>query len=117
MNYDLVAVEAEQTINGILYQYIERFCFNRSDRRKALTTLMEASQLPELDYDGIKLTVVRLSDTMRSIEMDSTGDISEMAKWRKAIDQISSIMHISRAYPKDAMKRLKRLRDMPVKAV
>lgn len=115
MTYDLVALEAEQSINAIMNQFVDRFHINRSDRKHYLTFLTQASFIPELDYDGVRSAVVRVTETLKMIEYNSSGDISEMAKWRRAFEQIGSIMHISRAYPNDAVKRLKKLRETPVK--
>ena len=52
---------------------------------------------------------------MRDIEQDLVShDLSKYINRRKKVEQLGSIMHISRAYPDNAMKRLKALKPQKV---
>jgi len=55
--------------------------------------------------------VYKTTSIMRGIEQELVSyDLSKYIKRRKTVEQINSIMHISRAYPDNAIKRLKELR-------
>ena len=83
----------------------------KTKREKGIELLINASTVNEETIDGVSLAVLSTIEAMRKLEHDSSGDITERKEFRRLIEQIKSIMHIGKAYPDDAMKRLSRLSD------
>jgi len=120
MNNDLVNVEALVTLNALVMEYLGEFNMNLRPKEpgQSLTRmeiagqkLISASGSDETDYASIMSAVNKTVGIMRDIEQDLIShDLSKYIDRRKTVEQIGSIMHISRAYPDKAVKRLKNLR-------
>ena len=88
----------------------------QTQAQRAAQAMIEASGVDEPDYDKVVLAVNRTVSIMRDIEQDLVShDLGKYIGRRKTVEQIKSIMHISRAYPDNAIKRLKELRSKVTK--
>lgn len=71
--------------------------------------LIESSYIPEETYDAVIRAVDDCLSVMSVIEQDTTGDTQGHRLRMKLVSEIKSIMHIARAFPDKAIKRLKEL--------
>ena len=123
---DLLYVEATITLNDIVHEYMKEFGLlpqvrevgvpaSRAEKRGE--ELMKVSYIDEPNLDSVikacRKTVSKLEDFENEIV---TSDLSEQRERRRKIEQIISIMHISRTFPEKAIKRLKGLRPKMEKA-
>jgi hypothetical protein len=117
---DAVNIEAVQTLNAIISEYLQEFDLSphpkspglpQTPRQKAVENMIAASVIDELNYDTVRSAVNKVVYIMRSIEQDMiSSDLSKYFNRRKNVEQIGSILHIGRAYPDKAIKRLRDLR-------
>jgi hypothetical protein len=120
MNQDFVNMAAAVTLNDIVTEYISEFGMIPKNKKeddklteseKEANFLIKASWLDDLTYDTILAACNRTIEVMKNIEYDLiSGDLYEHKERRRKVEQILSIMHIGRAYPESAVKRLKGLR-------
>ena len=120
MKTQLVGLEAIMTLNDLIMEYLDVFNMHpkfdvpsvyQTQAQRAAQAMIEASGVDEPDYDKVVLAVNRTVSIMRDIEQDLVShDLGKYIGRRKTVEQIKSIMHISRAYPDNAIKRLKELR-------
>jgi hypothetical protein len=120
MNQDFVNMAAAVTLNDIVNEYISEFGMIPKNKKeddklteseKEANFLIKASWLDDLTYDTILAACNRTIEVMKNIEYDLiSGDLYEHKERRRKVEQILSIMHIGRAYPESAVKRLKGLR-------
>jgi hypothetical protein len=119
---NMVYVEAAVTLNDIVNEYMREFGLmprprgpgvQQTKAEKRGEDLMHASYIEEPDYDSVikacRKTVMKLEDFENEVV---TSDLSEQRDRRRKVEEIISIMHISRTYPENAIKRLKRLRPV-----
>lgn len=116
----LVNVEAITTLNNIINEYIAEFHMMphkkeigipRTTKERKAEQMMAASYIDELDYDTVRDAVNKTVSVMREVEYEiATSDLSQYKDRRKKAEEILSILHIGRAYPDKAIKRLKGLR-------
>lgn len=71
--------------------------------------MMRASRLDEEDLDSVSDAADRVLRVMRSIEEMGTGDAEGHRVRQMRVAEIVSIMHIARAFPDKAIKRLQAL--------
>jgi hypothetical protein len=71
--------------------------------------IMRASRLDEEDYDSVSDAADRVLHVMRSVEEMGTGDAEGHRVRQMRMAEIASIMHIARAFPDKAVKRLQGL--------
>jgi len=119
INPQLVGLEAVLVLNDLVMAYLDEFNMRPKPKEvgipqtraeKAAENLIKASYAEETDYSSVMLTVGRTVSIMRDIEQDLIShDLSKYIDRRKKVEQIGSIMNISRAYPDNAIKRLKLL--------
>jgi len=117
---DAVSIEAMQTLNALINEYIHEFRLTthpnvpglpQTPRQKATENMIIASGVEELNYDTVRDAVNKVVYIMRSIEQDIvSSDLSKYFDRRRTVEQLKSILHIGRAYPDKAIKRLKDLR-------
>ena len=120
MNQDFVNMAAAVTLNDIVTEYISEFGMIPKNKKeddklteseKEENFLIKASWLDDLTYDTILAACNKTIEVMKNIEYDLiSGDLYEHKERRRKVEQILSIMHIGRAYPESAVKRLKGLR-------
>jgi hypothetical protein len=125
MKTQLVGLEAIMTLNDLIMEYLDEFNMHpkfdvpsvyQTQAQRAAQAMIEASGVDEPDYDKVVLAVNRTVSIMRDIEQDIVShDLGKYIGRRKTVEQIKSIMHISRAYPDNAIKRLKELRPKVTK--
>jgi ferritin len=122
----MVFTEASITLNDIVFDYMKEFGLlprvrelyePKTKAEKRGEDLIESSYIEEPDYGSVikacRKTVMKLEDFENEVV---TSDLSEQRDRRRKIEEIISIMHISRTYPENAIKRLKRLRPQTEKA-
>ena len=124
MKQALVGVEAITTLNELVMAYLDEFNMRpkpkevgipQTREEKAAENLIKASYAEETDYQSVMSTINRTVGVMRDIEQDLIShDLSKYIDRRKKVEQLGSIMHISRAYPDSALKRLKEIRPQKV---
>ena len=120
MKHELVGIEAILTLNDLVMEYLNEFNMRPKPKapgvpltqtEKAAQAMIEASDIDEPEHDKVVSSVYKTVAIMRGIEQELVSyDLSKYIKRRKTVEQINSIMHISRAYPDNAIKRLKELR-------
>ena len=82
---------------------------------KAAENLIRASHAEETDYQSVMSAINKTVGVMRDIEQDLIShDLGKYIDRRRKVEQLGSIMHISRAYPDSALKRLKDMRPKKV---
>ena len=116
----MVGIEAILTLNDLVMDYLNEFNMRPKPKaagipltqaEKAAQAMIEASGIDEPEHDKVVSAVYKTASIMRGIEQELVSyDLSKYIKRRKTVEQINSIMHISRAYPDNAIKRLKELR-------
>jgi hypothetical protein len=124
INPQLVGLEAVLVLNDLVMAYLNEFNMRPKPKEvgipqtraeKAAENLIKASYAEETDYSSVMLTINRTVSVMRDIEQDLIShDLSKYINRRKKVEQLASIINISRAYPDNAMKRLKSLRPQKV---
>ena len=124
----MVNTEATITLNDLVAGYLKEFGLGpkvreedepivKTSAEKRGEMLVHASFIDEPDYTSVIRAARRTVSVLEDFENEVvTSDLSEQRNWRRKIEQIISIMHISRTYPQDAIKRLKRLRPVMKKA-
>lgn len=120
MKQELVYMEASITLNDLVAEYIAEFGMRPKNKKeddklteseKQANFLVNASGVDELSYENVLSACNRTINVMKDIEYDLiSGDLGEHKDRRRKVEQILSIMHIGRAYPDSAIKRLKGLR-------
>jgi hypothetical protein len=121
MDNNMVNIEASITLNDIVREYIMEFDYWQKDGSKKeieLTTsekkglaLTAASYVEELDRESIVKAIRKTISVMNDIEYNLIGgDLSAYKDRRRKVEQILSIIHVSSAYPANAVKRLKMIR-------
>ena len=120
MKHEMVGIEAILTLNDLVTEYLNEFNMRPKPKapgvpltqtEKAAQAMIEASDIDEPEHDKVVSSVYKTVAIMRGIEQELVSyDLSKYIKRRKTVEQINSIMHISRAYPDNAIKRLKELR-------
>jgi hypothetical protein len=116
----MVNVEAATTLNSIIDEYISEFHMMprkkeigipKSTKERKAEQMMAASSIDELEYETVREAVSKTVSVMREIEYEIvTHDLSEYKDRRRKVEEILSILHVGRAYPDKAIKRLKSLR-------
>ena len=120
MKHEMFGIEAILTLNDLVMEYLNEFNMRPKPKapgvpltqaEKAAQAMIEASDIDEPEHDKVVSSVYKTVAIMRGIEQELVSyDLSKYIKRRKTVEQINSIMHISRAYPDNAIKRLKELR-------
>ena len=120
MKHEMVGIEAILTLNDLVMEYLNEFNMRPKPKapgvpltqaEKAAQAMIEASDIDEPEHDKVVSSVYKTVAIMRGIEQELVSyDLSKYIKRRKTVEQINSIMHISRAYPDNAINRLKELR-------
>ena len=120
MTQALVGVEALTTLNDLVYAYLDEFNMRPKPKdvgipqtraEKAAENLIRASHAEETDYQSVMSAINKTVGVMRDIEQDLIShDLGKYIDRRRKVEQLGSIMHISRAYPDSALKRLKDMR-------
>lgn len=120
MKHEIIGIEAILTLNDLVMEYLNEFNMRPKPKapgvpltqaEKAAQAMIEASDIDEPEHDKVVSSVYKTVAIMRGIEQELVSyDLSKYIKRRKTVEQINSIMHISRAYPDNAIKRLKELR-------
>ena len=120
MKHEMVGIEAILTLNDLVMDYLNEFNMRPKPKaagipltqaEKAAQAMIEASDIDEPEHDKVVSEIYKTVSIMRGIEQELVSyDLSKYIKRRKTVEQINSIMHISRAYPDNAIKRLKELR-------
>ena len=124
MNQETVCLEAIFTLNALVEEYLNEFNMRpkpkdagiyQTKAEKAGEALLNASLADELTNTTVTTAIRRTVGVMRDIEQDLIShDLSKYIERRKRVEQLGSIMHISRAYPESAVKRLKLLKPEKV---
>lgn len=124
MKQELVGVEAVVVLNDLVMAYLDEFNMRPKPKEvgipqtraeKAAENLIKASHTEETDYGSVVSVINKTAGVMRDIEQDLIShDLGKYIDRRRKVEQLSSIMHISRAYPDNALKRLKELRPKKV---
>ena len=124
MKQELVGVEAVVVLNDLVMAYLDEFNMRPKPKEvgipqtraeKAAENLIKASHAEETDYGSVVSVINKTASVMRDIEQDLIShDLGKYIDRRRKVEQLNSIMHISRAYPDNAMKRLKALKPQKV---
>jgi len=124
MTQALIGVEALTTLNELVYAYLDEFNMRPKPKdvgipqtraEKAAENLIRASHAEETDYQSVMSAINKTVGVMRDIEQDLIShDLGKYIDRRRKVEQLGSIMHISRAYPDSALKRLKDMRPKKV---
>jgi len=124
MKQALVGVEALTTLNDLVMAYLDEFNMRPKPKEvgipqtraeKAAENLIRASHAEETDYQSVMSAINKTVGVMRDIEQDLIShDLGKYIDRRRKVEQLGSIMHISRAYPDNALKRLKDMRPKKV---
>jgi len=124
ISQQLVGVEAIVVLNDLVMAYLDEFNMRPKPKEigipqtraeKAAENFIKASYAEETDYQSVTSTINRTVGVMRDIEQDLIShDLSKYIDRRRKVEQLGSIMHISRAYPDSALKRLKALKPQKV---
>lgn len=124
MKQELVGVEAVVVLNNLVMAYLDEFNMRPKPKEvgipqtraeKAAENLIKASHAEETDYGSVVSVINKTASVMRDIEQDLIShDLGKYIDRRRKVEQLNSIMHISRAYPDNAMKRLKALKPQKV---
>ena len=124
MTQALVGVEAITTLNDLVMAYLDEFNMRPKPKEvgipqtraeKAAENLIKASYAEETDYQSVMSAINKTVGVMRDIEQDLIShDLGKYIDRRRKVEQLGSIMHISRAYPDNALKRLKDMRPKKV---
>jgi hypothetical protein len=124
MTQALVGVEALTTLNDLVMAYLDEFNMRPKPKEvgipqtraeKAAENLIRASHAEETDYQSVMSAINKTVGVMRDIEQDLIShDLGKYIDRRRKVEQLGSIMHISRAYPDSALKRLKEMRPKKV---
>ena len=124
MTQALVGVEALTTLNDLVYAYLDEFNMRPKPKdvgipqtraEKAAENLIRASHAEETDYQSVMSAINKTVGVMCDIEQDLIShDLGKYIDRRRKVEQLGSIMHISRAYPDSALKRLKDMRPKKV---
>ena len=124
MKQKLVGVEAVLVLNDLVMAYLDEFNMRPKPKEvgipqtraeKAAENLIKASHAEETDYGSVVSVINKTASVMRDIEQDLIShDLGKYIDRRRKVEQLNSIMHISRAYPDNAMKRLKALKPQKV---
>ena len=124
MKQALVGVEAITTLNDLVMAYLDEFNMRPKPKdvgipqtraEKAAENLIKASYAEETDYQSVMSAINKTVGVMRDIEQDLIShDLGKYIDRRRKVEQLGSIMHISRAYPDSALKRLKEMKPKKV---
>jgi len=124
MTQALIGVEALTTLNDLVMEYLDEFNMRPKPKdvgipqtraEKAAENLIRASHAEETDYQSVMSAINKTVGVMRDIEQDLIShDLGKYIDRRRKVEQLGSIMHISRAYPDSALKRLKDMRPKKV---
>ena len=124
MKQELVGVEAVVVLNDLVMAYLDEFNMRPKPKEvgipqtraeKAAENLIKASHAEETDYGSVVSVINKTASVMRDIEQDLIShDLGKYIDRRRKVEQLNSIMHISRSYPDNAMKRLKALKPQKV---
>ena len=120
MNQETVCLEAIFTLNALVEEYLNEFNMRpkpkdvgipQTKAEKAAEAMLNASSADDLTNATVTTAIRRTVGVMRDIEQDLIShDLSKYIERRKKVEQLGSIMHIGRAYPESAVKRLKLLK-------
>ena len=120
----MVGVEAVVVLNDLVIAYLDEFNMRPKPKEvgipqtraeKAAENLIKASHAEETDYGSVVSVINKTASVMRDIEQDLIShDLGKYIDRRRKVEQLNSIMHISRSYPDNAMKRLKALKPQKV---
>jgi anion-transporting ArsA/GET3 family ATPase len=124
MNQETVCLEAIFTLNALVEEYLNEFNMRPKPKdvgipltkaEKAAEAMLNASSADDLTNATVTTAIRRTVGVMRDIEQDLIShDLSKYIERRKKVEQLGSIMHIGRAYPESAVKRLKLLKPEKV---
>ena len=124
MKHEMVGIEAILTLNDLVMDYLNEFNMRPKPKEvgipqtraeKAAENLIRASHAEETDYQSVMSAINKTVGVMRDIEQDLIShDLGKYIDRRRKVEQLGSIMHISRAYPDSALKRLKDMRPKKV---
>jgi hypothetical protein len=89
----------------------QRDKYNRPAKNPHLEALLAVSAIEDGDLANLERTIKRTADWLKSYEHNYVfNNQSSINKIRKAVEQMNSIYHISKAYPDNAIKRTVQLR-------
>jgi AraC-like DNA-binding protein len=102
---DKFYIEMEMTIN----EYV-RYAGELSKGEEYQNALMNASVLDELDYTTVKSAIYKICKAIKDLEENIVSNVDEPRSIRKKLEELSSILHISRSHVDNAIKRTLELR-------
>lgn len=102
---DKFYIEMEITIN----EYV-RYAGELSKGDEYQKALMNASVLDELNYTTVKSAISKICRTIKDLEENIVSNVDEPRSIRKNLEELSSILHISRSHVDNAIKRTLELR-------
>jgi len=72
--------------------------------------LLDALRSNSDDFEDLGLIIKRTASIMQDIYYDLTGDTSTLQSIKKKVEELSSILHISRSHPANALRRVATIR-------
>jgi hypothetical protein len=72
--------------------------------------LLDALRSNSDDFEDLGLIIKRTASIMQEIYYDLTGDTSTLKSIKKKVEELSSILHISRSHPANALRRVATIR-------
>ena len=101
-----VFMHAAIVMDKLIKDYLD-FVITRRDY--VTQRLMEASHIKEDTYEAVCEAVDSVLFIMRELEQGGLGDMTGHRLRQHRMAELKSIMHIARAFPDKALKRLKEL--------
>lgn len=106
-NYQTVCFEAVIALDNLSRAFM--WLSPNALHEKKHERLMIAMQSEKDNFEDLPDVIKRVSGVMRDIYYDMTGDTSKLSDVRKKVDELGSILHIGRSYPRDAARRAKNI--------
>jgi hypothetical protein len=72
--------------------------------------LLDALRSNSDDFEDLGLIIRRTASIMQEIYYDLTGDTSTLQSIKKKVEELNSILHISRSHPANALRRVATIR-------
>ena len=136
MSSEAVYVEAIDALNRLVQLYINEFFPKTAPRKRSgsrldiegpslevknssytkrdrdVDHLLKCSEVEEPTYEDIRYSLFLTIEAMKGYEYEKTYGITNMKTVRRKVEEIRSIISISKSYPENAIKRLKNITNI-----
>lgn len=104
-DYQAVCFEAVMALDNLTKAF--KYFLSNAVSERNQNRLSDAAKSEKDNFEDLPDIIKRVSNAMREIIYDQTGDTTNLSSVRKKVDELGSIMHIGRSYPTDAVRRAK----------